>query len=161
MHANHPDSVCATTFDSFTYQPLQAASPPASKGVYVIRISRPGAPIPDVFRASKAAIERLRWPMVEKHAVSRLDRVARIADCPILDIGSAGTAESSKHTLKGRYEDFGGRHTIMFPLWSLLFHEWELEYGWVADSAAAQLEIRLKSRYRDIHEGKLPALVSR
>ena len=161
MTANHPDSACATAFSSLTYAPLQTSSPPASKGVYVIRVSCLGVPIPQVLEASKATIRRLRWPMVEKKALSRLDRLARVEGCPILYIGSAGTAESSKHTLRGRYEDFGGRHTIMLPLWTLLYHQWALEYGWITDPAPSTLERNLKTMYRDLHGGKLPALVER
>ncbi len=161
MTVSHPDSACASKFGGFTYQPLQTATPPASKGIYVIRVSRPGAPISQILKGSHAAIERLRWPMVQKQARSRLDRLARIEECPIVYIGSAGTAESSRHTLKGRYDDFGGRHTVMFPLWTLLFHQWELEYGWVTDPAPALLEASLKTQYRQLHDGKLPALVAR
>jgi len=49
----------------------------------------------------------------------------------------------------------------MYPLWALLYFGWELEYGWVEDEKPAELEETLKRRYRQVHRGKLPALVDR
>jgi hypothetical protein len=145
----------------FTFQPIDKASPPAEKGIYVIRVAKAGQPIEGIIEAVKALTRQLHWPLVEKKALNRMRRLERIASCPILYIGAAGPSERSKHTLEGRYRDFAGRHTIMLPLWALAYFGWQLEYGWLATSSAAPQEASLKSQYRFLHAGNLPALVSR
>ncbi len=108
-----------------------------------------------------AAIRRLKWPMVEKMLLGRIPRLADLGECPLIYIGSAGTLAKSKNTLRGRHREFGYRHTAMYPLWTLLYFEWELEYGWRIVDNPGELEQQLKERYRGIHGGRLPALVAR
>lgn len=49
----------------------------------------------------------------------------------------------------------------MYPLWALLYFDWELEYGWLEDSNPASVEVNLKQSYKQNHAGKLPAIVDR
>jgi len=157
---NHQDQACASLFAYFTFAPIQHAQPPKSKGVYVIRVVFRGQPVVDVRSAAENAVISLHWPMVEKKVCSRLSRMNRIAHCPIIYIGSAGTGDTSKHTLHGRYKDLSGRHTAMFPVWALLYHHWKLDYGWLEASATREMEAELKKGYLALH-GSLPALVQR
>jgi hypothetical protein len=152
---------CFALFDEFTFADMRIAEPPALRGVYAIRIRQRGRPLTTVIEQAHILIARLNWPIVTKKAHSRIDRIARISDCATLYIGSAGTYTDSKNTLRGRYSEFAGRHTIMFPLWALLMCGWELEYGWKATEAASEEEVRLKTYYRHLHQNRLPALVHR
>ena len=61
----------------------------------------------------------------------------------------------------GPYEEFAGRHTIMYPLWALVASDWERAYGWCGADQAAQLEAYLKQCYKQQHDNNLPALVQR
>ncbi len=93
--------------------------------------------------------------------LNRIDRLTHIGECTILYVGSAGTLTESRNTLRGRYEEFAGRHTIMLPLWALLYFGWSLEYGWKIEDTANIAEAQLKQMYQTHHNGKLPTLVNR
>jgi hypothetical protein len=152
---------CANIWDGFTFADIRVAQPPALKGIYLIRAARRGEPISAVVNQAQYLVDRIAWPLLTRKAVGRLDRLWRIGECDTFYIGSAGTGATSKYTLLGRYGDFAGRHTIMYPLWALLACGWELEYGWNAVHEAAQSERALKQVYHQQHDGKLPALVQR
>jgi hypothetical protein len=156
-----PQERCDALFTGFTFQDLRTAEPPDRKGVYVIRVKQQGQPIKDIVQRVNQIVHTLAWPIVGNKMLARIDRLNRIASCSVIYIGSAGTRPSSKHTLAGRYSDFGGRHTAMYPLWALLYFGWQLEYGWKEDDRPADLEEQLKEQYRRIHDGRLPALVHR
>jgi hypothetical protein len=155
------DVCCDGLFAAFTFEDIRLASPPAKKGVYVIRVRQTGAPVDEVLRRAAAAAQRLDWPLVGNKIASRTARLRRITQCPVIYIGSAGTRKTSKHTLKGRYGDFAGRHTVMFALWALLFWGWKLDYGWIQTDDPGAAEASLKNEYRRRHNGQLPALVAR
>jgi hypothetical protein len=159
--APHHDKQCRSLCRQFTFAPLQTAKPPRSKGVYIIRVLRRGKPTSAVIEGCIKAVAKLEWPMVEKKVTNRLQRLKRVSSCSVIYIGSAGTSEKSKHTLFGRYRDFTGRHTAMFPLWALLPSGWAFEYGWLEAPHPAEVEADLKERYRKLHKGSLPALVQR
>jgi len=61
--------------------------------------------------------------------------------------------------LKGRYQEFSGRHTAMYPIWALLYFGWELEFGWKEEEDPRNAESKLKQKYAERHNNKLPALV--
>ncbi len=98
---------------------------------------------------------------IGKKMSNRIERLKKVKVCSIVYIGSAGTGTESNHTLLGRYEDFAGRHTVMYPIWALLYSGWDLEYGWVQNKTPNILERRLKLKYKELHKGELPALVKR
>jgi len=160
-HTPHPHERCEGLFTDFTFQDLRTAEPPQRKGVYVIRVKQQGEPVEDIVEHVTQIVHTLAWPIVANKMLTRIDRLNRIASCPVIYIGSAGTRPSSKYTLAGRYRDFGGRHTAMYPLWALLYSGWELEYGWKEEDQPGDLEEELKEEYRHIHGGTLPALVQR
>jgi hypothetical protein len=155
------EACCSGLFEGFTFQDIRFASPPGTKGVYVIRIGRRGQPVAEVIRQAAQAVEHLNWPLVGKKMLNRIKRLARIGSCPVIYIGSAGPKRTSNYTLKGRYGDFAGRHTAMYPVWALLYCGWNLEYGWTEEDTPATLEESLKQRYRQRHGGRLPLLVAK
>jgi hypothetical protein len=155
------DDCCSDLFAGFTFQNIRTASPPNRKGVYVIRVRRRGQSPDDVLQQAAYAVDRLNWPLVGRKMSNRTRRLREITECPVIYIGSAGTRATSRHTLKGRYADFAGRHTAMYPLWALLYCGWDLEYGWKEQEDPAALEASLKQAYKQRHRDALPALVSR
>jgi hypothetical protein len=48
----------------------------------------------------------IAWPMLEKKVLSRINRLNRMSQCPIVYIGSAGTRAGSNNTLADRYREF-------------------------------------------------------
>ena len=158
---NSQGTCCDNLFSGFTFQDIRAATPPERKGVYVIRVKQRGEPVAEILQQVGKVIQHLDWPIVGKKMLNRIKRLEEIGSCPVIYIGSAGTLQGSKYTLKGRYHDFAGRHTAMYPLWALLYFGWDLEYGWVEEENSPGLEESLKHRYRESHRGKLPALVYR
>lgn len=156
---NHPAVQCDTLFTNLEFSDIRTASPPSRKGVYVIRVKRRGAATDAIIEHVAQLVAQLNWPVVGNKIQSRISRLANISDCPIIYIGSAGTRAGSDNTLKGRYEEFSGRHTAMYPVWALLLFGWQLEYGWWVVDEPARIEAELKLKYRAQHNSKLPALV--
>ncbi|MBE2199657.1 MAG: hypothetical protein IAE79_13665 [Anaerolinea sp.] len=153
---------CSAVFSDFVFQDIRNAHPPKSKGVYVIRIRSRGLATSEIVALTKQRVVKLQWSMLENNILGRVERIKNIGECPLVYIGSAGTHQNSKHTLFGRYRDFSGRHTAMYPLWALLYFGWELEYGWrIETDSPASLEEDLKQIYKQTHNGRLPALVHR
>jgi hypothetical protein len=158
---NSQGTCCDNLFSGFTFHDIRHANPPARKGVYFIRVKQRGTPVVEILQQVRKVIRHLDWPIVGDKMLNRIKRLEGIDSCPVIYIGSAGTRQGSKHTLKGRYADFAERHTAMYPLWSLLYFGWDLEYGWMEEENPADLEESLKRRYKESHMGKLPPLVYR
>lgn len=158
---NSANTCCQDLFSGFTFQDIRYASPPDRKGVYIIRVQRRGMSVRETVERVERVVHDLNWPLVGNRMLNRIKRIERINSCPVIYIGSAGTQRGSKHTLKGRYKDFAGRHTAMYPLWALLYYGWDLEYGWREEESPAGLEEALKRRYKQSHADRLPALVYR
>lgn len=158
---NHDLASCDRIFSTFTFTDIDQAQPPRQRGVYVIRFRHQGSPIAEVVSQVETVVRQLRWPMVEAKMIDRIYRLTNIGDCPIIYIGSAGTRSASKNTLRGRYEEFAGRHTIMYPLWALRYFGWALDYGWNVEDDAGAAEATYKRIYRELHDSRLPALVNR
>jgi hypothetical protein len=158
---SHDFAHCDRIFSAFTFTDIQIAKPPEQRGLYVIRVKQQGMPVRSIVQQAAAVIQQLQWSIVEAKMLNRIDRLTNIGECTILYIGSAGTRTESRNTLRGRYEEFAGRHTIMFPLWALLYFGWSLEYGWKIEDTANVAEAQLKHMYQTHHNGKLPALVNR
>lgn len=48
----------------------------------------------------------------------------------------------------------------MYPIWALLYFNWELEFEWKVANNPENVESQLKKEYKKRHN-KLPALVKR
>lgn len=154
------DTCCDDLFKEFVFENLVEAKPPREKGVYVIRIKKRSDTLPEAMVSeAKKVIAKLGWKMLEKKMVGRIERLKRITQCPIIYIGGAGTQRGSRNTLKGRYTEFSGRHTAMYPIWILLYFGWKLQFGWKKTKQPENEEAEYKKKYRKAHQGKLPALV--
>jgi len=158
---NEIGNCCNDLYLDFTFSDISLARPPNQKGVYCIKVIERGLSTDKIEVELATHISRLRWGMVQEYLNNRIRRLHNISDCPIIYIGSAGTNPTSKHTLAGRYQDFKIRHTIQYPIWALLYFGWELEYGWKVTDDPAGTESNIKEVYKERHNGKLPALVSR
>jgi len=157
---NH-NNCCGNIFEDFIFKDIRKATPPEEKGLYAIRINIRGSPASEIILNSKKFLDHLNWGMVNNYLLNRISRIENIGDCPTIYIGSAGTYENSKNHLKGRYNEFSGRHTSMYPLWVLLAHGWELEYGWKISHNPKIDEKDIKKKYMELHNDKLPSLVRR
>jgi len=152
---------CNKLFDDFMFQDLKSALPPKKKGVYAIRVKQAGVSVKEIYEKLYQLLQKLNWKMIEEKVLSRINRLEKINQCSIIYIGSAGTHKGSKNTLKGRYKEFAGRHTAMYPIWALVYFGWKLEFGWKETENPSQLEDQLKQKYKKLHNDKLPALVER
>jgi hypothetical protein len=153
---------CSRLFADFTFQDLTGAKPPGEKGVYVIRIKCRSEVSPrEMIGRTGRLISGVGWDLVVDFVMSRVERLNNIGNCPIIYIGSAGTQRGSRNTLKDRYEEFSNRHTAMYPVWVLLYFGWKLEFGWKKSDEPRKEEVELKMKYRELHNGRLPALVER
>jgi len=161
MDGHNQGDCCAELYAEFEFQDLRNASPPKKKGVYVIRVKKEGRSTREIVERVKEIVKDLKWEMVEKHILDRINRLESINQCPIIYIGSAGYRENSKNTLENRYKELSGRHTVMYPIWALLYFGWDLQFGWKEESKPKDAERQLKQEYKKRHEDKLPALVKR
>ena len=127
----------------------------------MIRVRVRGQTPDQIVRQVAQLVGKVDWPKVGNYILSRIGRLKNVSECPVVYIGSAGTRESSKNTLRGRHEEFSGRHTAMYPVWALLYFGWELEFGWKEYNNPKDAESDLKQRYAMKHVDKLPALVKR
>jgi len=166
--ASDRSSCCLNLFNEFTFEDLTNAKPPGrkggkkGKGVYVIQIKSRASEAPEVIvRKVKQLVSGLKWKLVEDYVMSRIGRLIKIGPCPVIYIGSAGTQQQSKNTLKHRYAELASRHTAMYPIWALLYFGWKLKYGWKECENPLVEEERIKKRYKDLHQGKSPALVEK
>jgi hypothetical protein len=132
MESCNPQSCCSDLFTDFTFQDLVRARPPRVKGVYAIRVKTEGVKTNIIIDKTMTLVTGIGWDLVKTRVLSRVNRLKRIGQCPIIYIGSAGTQPGSRNTLQGRYREFSSRHTAMYPIWSLLYFGWKLEYGWLA-----------------------------
>lgn len=122
---------CSTIFTDFTFQDLTNADPPNEKGVYIIKVkSKSEVPQNVMIEKTRKLLSGIGWDLVTDFIMSRVERLSKIGDCPVIYIGSAGGQRGSKNTLRGRYREFSLRHTAMYPIWVLLYFNWELEFGW-------------------------------
>ncbi len=151
---------CNNIFNDFSFTDLTQSEPPASRGVYVIRVKNRGVEVTEILNQYEHLLENFNWTLVKNFLNSRCSRLNNIYKCNIIYIGSAGTQRNSNNTLKSRYREFANRHTIMYPLWLLIYFNWKLEYGYFVCTEPAQLEQKLKRKYHEIHNN-LPALVIR
>jgi hypothetical protein len=153
---------CSNLFTDFTFHDLTNAKPPNERGVYVIKVkSRSEVPPRVMIEKTRQLISSIGWDLVIEFIMSRVTRLDNIEHCPIIYIGSAGGQSGSQNTLMGRYQEFSLRHTVMYPIWVLLYFNWKLEFGWKKSDRPKHEEEELKIKYRKLHNGKLPALVER
>ncbi len=148
---------CDVLFTRFYWKDITAVVPGRDlpdKGVYVIRVRQRGVPVDNIINSGCKLVETTRWGLLMKRVQSRLDRLNRISDCPIIYIGAAPTS------FETRFKDFVGRHVAMYPTWSLLWGGWKLDYGWLQDDVPFERERHLKDDYFRLHNC-LPALVNR
>jgi len=159
--ANNNTDCCRNLFGGFNFENLKTAKPPKEKGIYVLKVNRKGKPIGEIVEQAKRFVEQLNWPMVGDFIRRRIMRLEKIEQCPVIYIGSAGAKKPNRGNLSGRYNMFAGRHTAMYPICALLYLDWDLEYGWIQDEHPDEAEKKLKQKYQERHEGKLPPLVDR
>jgi hypothetical protein len=153
---------CSNLFTDFTFEDLTNADPPDEKGVYVIKVkSKSEVPPIVMIEKTRQLLLRLNWNLVIDFIMSRVERLSKIGNCPLIYIGSAGGQRGSKNTLRGRYREFSLRHTAMYPIWVLLYFNWKLEFGWKESINPKREENELKIKYRKLHNGRLPAIVER
>ena len=148
---------CDVLFTRFYWKDIIAVVPSRDlpdKGVYVIRVRQRGVPVDNIINSGRKLVETTKWGLLMKRVQSRLDRLNRISDCPIIYIGAAPTS------FETRFKDFVGRHVAMYPTWSLLWGGWKLDYGWLQDDMPFERERQLKDDYFRVHNC-LPALVNR
>lgn len=150
---------CGDMFTEFHFQDLRFADPQNQKGVYVIRVKGRGEEPKRIIEEVKCLIERLNWELVGSFVTDRIDRLRNIDKCPVIYIGA--NRNSGENTLKDRYAELANRHTIMYPLWTLIYYSWDLEFGWQTTNNPELLEKQLKRKYKGFHKGKLPALVKK
>jgi hypothetical protein len=124
-------------------------------------VKKEGRPVTEIVRQVKQLVKHLNWESVGKYTLDRISRLEKINRCPIIYIGSAGTHQNSKNTLKQRYQEFPGRHTATYPIGALLYFGWELELGWREEDNPGDVEKQLKRQYEQRHNNELPALVKR
>jgi len=145
---------CSNIFTDFTFEDLTNADPPNEKGVYVIKVKSKSEVPPNVMiEKTRQLLSGLNWNLVIEFIMSRVERLSKIGNCPIIYIGSAGGQRGSQNTLKGRYREFSLRHTAMYPIWVLLYFNWKLEFGWKRSIKPKQEEEELKIKYRKLHNG--------
>lgn len=159
MNRHNQVNCCDSLFTEFKFQDLRNASAPNKKGVYVIRIKKEDSSVKEIVEKVKQLVQNFKWELIENYILNRVNRLKSINQCPIIYIGSAGTRKDSKNTLKGRYKEFSGRHTAMYPIWALVYFGWELEFGWKEGENPGDIEGQLKQEYKKRHRNKLPALV--
>lgn len=152
---------CGNLFDKFYFENIKTANPPDKKGVYVIRVKKKGKRKEIIRQEITFLLEKLDWGIVNNFIKNRMNRIEKIENCSVIYIGSGGTKPESNNTLKKRYKELSDRHTAMFPIWALVYFGWELEYGWIVEEDAGQMEKLYKNMYRNRHQNKLPALVVR
>jgi len=161
MHRHNQENCCAGLYAEFKFEDLRSALLPKKRGIYVIKVRKEGNPAKEIVKPVKQIVENLKWKMVEKHILNRINRLKGINQCPTIYIGSAGYRENSKNTLNNRYKELSGRHTAMYPIWALLYFGWDLEFGWKEESNPKDAECQLKQEYKKKHGDELPALVKR
>jgi len=154
---------CEQLFDDFQFADLRTANPPKQKGVYVIRIKQRGLTPSKIIREVKLVtsnyFNKLGWSIVEDFFDSRMSRLSRIDDCPLIYIGA--NRDTGKNTISGRYKEIAYHHTIMYPLWVLIYFDWDFDFGWKVNSKPEGFEEICKQKYRALHDGRLPALVEK
>jgi len=127
--------------------------------VYVIRIKHRGEDSKRIIGQVQLLVEKLDWKVIGDFFDNRIGRLSRIVDCPLIYIGA--NRNKGKNTLKDRYRELANRHTIMYPLWVLIYYDWDFEFGWQVTDNPQLLEKQLKQKYKELHRGNLPALVKR
>ena len=150
---------CKDINDGFEFTDIRNVQPPQKKGIYLIRIKERGKDVRKIMRSASQIVKKLKWERVEKQINERIERLGKINECQVIYIGAAGIRKENKSNLKKRYENFSKLHTIMFPIWALVYFGWKLEFGWKETNKPEEAEEDLKQRYRDYHNNKLPALV--
>ena len=164
-----PKCMCDYLFNGFRWGELvgiRARDLPNEPGVYVIRVIERGLNVESTISYLNDVLGRTKWYEFLRYVNSRLNRLRRIGDCPVIYIGSTSGLRGvgAKSSIRSRYVDLAGRrHTAFFPILALLLAGWRLDYGFKttnSHSEAKELEERLKKEYREIH-GALPALVAR
>lgn len=149
---------CDTLFEGFKWCELRDLSSsvlPRAPGVYVLRIIEKGEDLEKSSETLLALAKRTRWTELLQYVESRLKRLNKVEDCPVVYVGSTAT-------LSGRLKDLAGRrHTAFFPLFVVLYSGWRVDYGFLKCSTireAGKIEENLKHEYVKIH-GNPPALV--
>ena len=109
----------------------------------MIRVKIKGEKTQTIIHKVNRLVTDIGWELVTKRVITRIERIERIGQCPIIYIGSAGTQPSSKH----RYKEFSSRHTIMYPIIDLFVE---------ADGNQVGLEVACRRVLRDSQQEDTP-----
>lgn len=89
----------------------------------MIRVIKRGESLIKVKLRLDEIILQAGWDELSRHVASRLVRIFRIKDCPLIYLGSTDN-------IKLRFKDLAGRrHTVFFPILTLMLSKWRLDYG--------------------------------
>lgn len=151
-------SRCGELVSGFRFFGLAADDPPIlpprDNGVYGIRIARRGGPVGEVIEAVTSLLAPIVWARLKRSISTQISRLSAIGDCDLLYLGMAGE-------LYGRWDQLTWSHPAMVPLAALLYHGWQVEFGWLLSDNPAETEKHLKTAYRQTHRNRLPALMQR
>jgi hypothetical protein len=150
---------CEQLFDDFQFADLRTANPPKQKSLYVIRVKQKGLAPSKIIREVKLVTNKLGWSIVEDFVDSRMSHLSRIDNCPLIYIGA--NRDKGENTISDRYKEIANRHTIMHPLWALIYFDWDFDFGWKVNSKPESFEKLYKQKYRALHGGRPPALVEK
>ena len=145
-------------FRDFTFEELTSARPPKQPGVCIIRVRKRGVVPEEIVRQLTRQIVFLP-PNLAKAGFRWIAGIRNITDCPVIYLGSTRT--HGKLTLQGRYVGLLHRSSFQYPLWTLLYYGWELDFGWRVSDSPEDDEADLRRKYADQRGGRLPALVRR
>ena len=153
---------CQNLFQGFNNaEPIETANPPREKGVYVIRIKKAGNSdrLSETLSSLKLFFEKTEWERLRTWVGRRVARLNNYkeSDCDIIYIGCGGKQQKKQGSIFDRHDGFVTGHTVMYPLWILLYHGWKIDLGWRVDYNASQLENNLRHSYYDLH-GRYPIL---
>ena len=145
-------------FRDFTLEHLMSARPPKQQGVCIIKIRKRGVAPEEIVRQLHQQIVFLP-PNLAKAGFRWIAGIRNITDCPVIYLGS--TRPHSTHTLRERYVSLLHRSSVQYPLWTLLYYGWEMDFGWRVSDNPSDDEAELRRKYAERRQGMLPALVHR
>ena len=160
--------MCDGLFKGFKWGDLRRLSSkelPTKPGVYVLRlvVNEYVGPadlrerVGKAYSKASALLDKAGWRELSNYFGKRVERIRRIdpVKCPVIYIGATGKGTG---TLRSRFRDLAGlRHTIFYPVFSLILAGWDIDFGWTEAEDAFNVESRLKRQYIEVH-GDMPAL---
>ena len=145
---------CDSLFDKFQWKDITTVDPkkdlPQTRGLYILRVRERGQSVEDVISSVPELLHEIHWPSLREYIKNRVTRLKQIGNCPVIYVGAG--------LLRDRFKAWQFCHTVMYPVWGLLWAGWKIDYGWLKHEKSQEGEKLLKQQYKNIHEC-LPALV--